>query len=300
MRIWSIPAAVLLVFAVTACGTASTDPENEASPSGAITSPTLILDSSSSLTEEKARGLRLESLQQRAIAYGISDYQPPNLVRWINIVDFPQVSAECLTSAGFPSRADDGVVRTPGIGPSQAKALQSPYPTVIVGIPFTRITASQHPPNAPVSCMTGWSTRLCHVWRAMDGHLPSIALDLHRHPARDTVVSMGPGAAGPNWPETRPGCSKGVGAAMSPKPCPQRLLRARPRAEKQQMNGGWGALCAKEIPYPVGLSDRSAATAAHIHAGRASHCPTPPATRCPRSPGGPPTGWRRPSQKHTR
>ncbi len=125
MRIWSIPAAVLLVFAVTACGTASTDPENEASPSGAITSPTLILDSSSSLTEEKARGLRLESLQQRAIAYGISDYQPPNLVRWINIVDFPQVSAECLTSAGFPSRADDGVVRTPGIGPSQAKALQS-------------------------------------------------------------------------------------------------------------------------------------------------------------------------------
>lgn len=53
---------------------------------------------------------------------GIEGYEPPTLVRWINILDYPTVTAECLTEAGFPSVAENGVVHAKGMVQSQAKA----------------------------------------------------------------------------------------------------------------------------------------------------------------------------------
>ncbi len=66
----------------------------------------------------------MESLRERAAAMGVEGYEPPALVRWINILDYPAVGADCLTEAGFPSVVKNAMVLTSGTAQSQAKALE--------------------------------------------------------------------------------------------------------------------------------------------------------------------------------
>lgn len=81
------------------------------------------LDSSVTLSQAQAIDLRQNQLMELARVYGIERYTPPPLEHWINIVDYPQVSAACLTSSGFPSVMEGGVVRTKNVAPGQRLAL---------------------------------------------------------------------------------------------------------------------------------------------------------------------------------
>lgn len=123
--------AVAALFA-SACSAATVSPSPASSlttqsvgeTSSPSTSPPGGVDSNSVLSDEQAAALRVESLRERAVSLGLKGYEPPELVRWINIVDYPAVGAQCLTEAGFPSVAENGVVRTKQLTQSQAKAVE--------------------------------------------------------------------------------------------------------------------------------------------------------------------------------
>lgn len=116
--------AALAIAAVAACQQAepSGGDSSSAIPGATSAATPTALDSSVQLTESQAQGLRLTALQAEAKNAGLPDSDIPPLVRWINILDFPTVTADCLTSSGFPSVAQNGTVRTSNLPVGQRAA----------------------------------------------------------------------------------------------------------------------------------------------------------------------------------